>query len=249
MNIVVNTIIICGFLFSAGSDPNYSSKILLNDESPSAFGENAKEGELLKKEIPDFDKDFRFQLEWKSGKECIEPNDILKKDILLTKKIFKDIFKPQVCPDEIPQENFLFLPNLDFKNGKKDALVIRFKKGEYIIQAMKTKSDIFITIRNVTNKLLDLKQLSESIFNSKILPEKWESPFYLGNLKRESKILRAGMWRAKDSLKVDSSGNIVEIDSGLPIAYGPIGEGHYKGIAFYTNEKFFIFKIIGGPKL
>jgi hypothetical protein len=251
MNIVMNTIIICGLLVSAGSDPNRSSKILWNDESPNAFGENAKEGELLKKEIPDFDKDFRLQLEWKGGKKCVDSNDTIKKDISLTKKIFSDVFKPEIIPNEFTEDKFLFLSKVAFQDKESDALETRFQKGEYIIQVMKTKSEIFVTIRTVSNKSLDLKPLAENIFNIKILPEKWESPFYMGNLKRDSNILRSGMWNAKDTMKIDISGNIVNLDmeSGLPKSYGPIGEGRYKRIDFYTNEKFFIFKIIGGPKL
>jgi hypothetical protein len=251
MNLLTNTLIMCMFLISAGNDPNHSSKILWNDESPSAVGENVKEGELLKKEIPDFDKDFRLQLEWKGGKKCVDTNDAIKKDISLTKKIFSDVFKPEIIPNELTEDKFLFLPIVAFQDKESDALETRFKKGEYVIQVMKTKSEIFITVRNVSNKSLDLKQLAENIFNNKILPEKWETPFYMGNLKRESKILRSGMWTAKDTFKIDSSGNIVNLDmeSGLPIVDGPIGEGRYRSIAFYTNEKFFIFKIIGGPKI
>jgi hypothetical protein len=81
------------------------------------------------------------------------------------------------------------------------------------------------------------------------LPAKWEAPFYYGALKRESRIMRGGMWTARDTKIVDGSGHIVELDADVPAEWGPIGEGRYKRVDFCTNGKFMCFKILGGPRM
>ena len=104
------------------------------------------------------------------------------------------------------------------------------------------RGKIFITIRPVTEDPVNIKQLSEDIFNPRILPAKWEPPLYYGKLKRKSKVFIAGAWMARDTWRTGKSGEIIEADSHLPAEYGAIGEGLYKRIDFYTNGKFASFK-------
>lgn len=226
--------------------------VLWNNQCPHSFAETLEEGESLKKEIPDFHRDLRLPLGWQVGKTCTDPNEQLSKEILLTKKVLFEVFKPQIIPLESIDDKFLLLSNLSFKDGeKRETLVVRFKKDKYIIKIMKTidekKGKIFITVRLTSKEAINIKELLVDIFNERILPAKWEKPLYSDRLKRESKILSAGAWMAKDTYRIDSSGKIIRADSRSPAGWGPIGKGRYKRIDFYTNGKFVSFRILGGP--
>ena len=130
-------------------------------------------------------------------------------------------------------------------------MVVRFKKDKYIIKIMKTidekKGKIFITVRLTSKEAIKIKELLGDIFTERILPAKWERPLYSDRLKRKSKILSAGFWMAKDTVRIDSSGKIIRADRHSPKAWGPIGIARYKRIDFYTNGKFVSFQIVGGP--
>lgn len=249
--IFMSTIIVLLMLtYSVQGD---STSVLWNDQCPPSFAKTLEEGESLKTEIPDFHRDFRLQLVWQTGKVCRDPNEHLSKEILLTKKALSEILKSRIIPSiDLINNNLLLLSNVDFKSGQGGALVVRFKKDKYVIKTMKTlgnEGKLFITIRLISGDAIDVKQLAEDIFNERILPAKWEKPFYFSSLKRKSKIVSAGVWLARDTLRIDSSGKVYEADSHVPAVWGPIGEGLYKRIDFYTNGKFVSFQLLGGPKL
>ncbi len=254
MNARICISLITALLALAFTAHGNSVGVLWNSQCPHSFAETLEEGESLKKEIPDFHRDLRLPLGWQVGKTCTDPNEQLSKEILFTKKILSEVFKPQIIPLESIDDKFLLLSNLSFKDGKKrETLVVRFKKDKYIIKIMKTidkkKGKMFITVRLTSKEAIKIKELSGDIFTERILPAKWEKPFYYGRLKRESKILSAGMWMAKDTVRIDSSGKIIRADSHSPVSRGPIGVGLYSRIDFYTNGKFASFKILGGPKM
>ena len=236
-----------------------SASVLWNDQCPPSFAKTVEEGKSLKREIPDFHRDFRLQLEWQGGKickdpnVCKDPNELITKEILLIKKIVDEVFRPQIISPNTIDSRVLFLSNVSFRGGKNNAMVFRFKKDKYIVKIMKTlaKKDnlhgkLFITIRPVSNDPIDIKLLAEEIFNNRILPAKWEPPFYHPKLKRQSKVLSAGVWKARETWGIGDSGEIIEADAHMPVEDGDIGNGRYKRIDFYTNGKFACFKIIAG---
>lgn len=236
-------------IFSGKSDA-----VLWNDKCPHSFGKTAEEGELLKKEIPDFRRDYRFQMEWKGGRVIKDPNRVTAKEVALTQKAVFEIFKPGVVPLRSIDGNILLLPDVEFKGGKKNALVFRFKKGKYIIKIMKTfggENEIFVTVRDVSKKPADIIKLSEDIFNDRVLPVKWDRPFHIGNLKRKSKTVNAGQWLARDSWGVNESGHLTKIYKypGPIERRGTIGVGPYEITDFCTNGKFASFEITAGEGL
>jgi len=224
-------------------------QVLWNDECPYSFGKTPEEGKLLQKEIPDFDRDFRLQLAWQGGEPCRDPNEKLSKEIGLTRKVISDVLKPEFIPNDLADERFLLLRGADFKGGKRDALVVKFAKGKYIFKFMKTRMKVFVTVRPVSGETIDVQRISQGILTKKIQPVVWKMPLYCANAKRESKIMRAGMWSPQDDWTLDSHGHPVSKDYHLPIGYGPIGLGLYDSVHFYTDGKFISYKLLGGPPL
>ena len=226
------------------------SVVLWNEQCPCSFAESPEKGETFKKEIPDWQSNFRAQLEWPKGEYLSEPNQVLQKKIQFTKNILTEVFKPDIIPlDSI--EKYFMLSRINFREDgpRDDVLFFRCKKDKYIIKVMKTDLSLYITARLVSGKEIELKQLSEEIFQDRILPYKWEKPFYLDKLKRKSVILVAGQWMPRDYMKIDNRGNIIHADDHLPmVAFGPVGVGpyKYKKVDFIRGENFACFSIIGG---
>ncbi len=237
-----------------------SASVLWNDQCPPSFAKTMEEGKSLKREIPDFHRDFRLQLGWQGGKickdpnVCKDPNELITKEILLIKKIVDEVFRPQIISPNTIDSRILFLSNVSFKSGKNNAMVFRFKKDKYIVKIMKTLAKkgksvgtLFITIRPVSNDPIDRKLLAEEIFNNRILPAKYERPFYCPKLKRQSKVLSAGAWMARETWRIGDSGEIIDADAHIRRVDGDIGNGRYRRIDFYTNGKFACFRITAGP--
>ena len=110
---------------------------------------------------------------------------------------------------------------------------------------------IHVTIRPTSGKTISIPELASDIFNSRILPVKWDKDFYFASLKRDSKILKAGQWLARDNYRVSPSGKAYSIDQvkgTKNMEWVPPGEGLYSLVNFHTNGKFTIFSISGGPK-
>ncbi|MCK4794126.1 MAG: hypothetical protein KAV87_60925, partial [Desulfobacteraceae bacterium] len=249
ISIIVSSLVLVCAVYAVYSTLGNKQRILWNDQSPCSYAETPQEGEFLKKEIPNFHSYFRLQFEWQTG-QWTEPNEIPSNQIALTKKILSEIFKPGIIPIESIDDKFLLLPDVSFAGRTpEDALVVRLKKGKYAIKIMKSEYQIFITIRPISGKKINIKQFAQEVFNSRILPAKWGKPLYHGKLRRKSKVLRAGAWSARDATKIDSSGRTVYAYSREPVDDAPIGEGLYKRVDFYTNGRFASFKIIGGPEL
>jgi hypothetical protein len=157
------------------------------------------------------------------------------------------VLKPELVPAEMAEGKFLLLRDVAFKGGKRDALVVKFPKGGYVAKFMKTRMKTFVTVRPISGKSIDVKQISEDVFNKRVLPAIWDKPLYYGSLKRESKIMRAGAWLPQDDWSVDGKGGRVAKDGHAKRGYGPIGLGFYKRVDFYTDGKFISYKLLGGP--
>jgi hypothetical protein len=210
-----------------------------------------KEGRLLKKEIPDFHSHFRSQFEWRPGKKITEPNELLQKEIGLARRVLSEVFRPGIVPMEWIDGKMRLVSDVQVGNRKEQALIVRFANENYIVKVTKTvgkKARAFVTVRATSGERFDIEELANAVFDTRMLPAKWEKPFYHGRLRRKSKVLRAGMWTARDTRTIDSSGEIVDADAHLPVENGPLGEGLYKRVDFYTNGRFAMFQILGGPK-
>jgi hypothetical protein len=229
-------------------DPN---GVLWNAEAPPPFGATAAEGKVLQKEIPGWQQDMRMQLEWRAGEPCKDANNTLKAEISMMDRIICDILQPGVRPAELPVDKHLLVSGLPLHTGSAAAIVIQWKQGQYTLKVMKTLgvyATVYVTVRKVGTENAAVPQFVGDILTDRILPAKWEAPFYYGTLRRESRIVRGGMWMARDTKIADGSGHIVELDANLPAEWGPIGEGRYKRVDFCTDGKFVCFKILGGPK-
>lgn len=241
-------IITLSFFIVSIANEEPSSEVLWNDECPSAVSENAQEREALKKEIQDFESGLRSLLDLPIGHKISEPNEKLQNEIILTERIIKEVFKPGVIPLESIKDKFL-LSYVNLKGSEEQVLFFRVKQDKYIVQFMKRTNTIFITIRPISGQTIEIPKLAEDIFNNRILPVKWDKAFYMTELKRDSKIIRAGQWITRDHRRVTPSGEIYEIDQFFAgIKWYPLGEGLYSQVSFRTDGKFAIFSISGGPK-
>lgn len=233
-------------------------EVLWNDQCPCSFADSPEKAKSLKKEISDWPPGhIHTQLEWPPGEYLSDPNQVWQKKIQFAKKILTEIFKPDILPLNSIEKKFM-LSKVRFHKDypRRDVLVFRCKKGKYIIKVMYTGSSLNVTARLVSGKNIEIKQLSEDIFQDRILPYKWESPcYYIHKDNQENTILDTrGYWIAKDYLKPDSKGNLIGADDHLPITkrtkppYGPVGVGpyKYKKVDFIRGGKFACFSIIGG---
>jgi hypothetical protein len=229
---------------------NSSEKILWNEECPSAVSDDAKERQNLKKEFPDFEAGLGLLLDIPNGKKISEPNESLQKEINLNDKIVKEVFKPGIVPLESLKDKFLIADVNISKKNIEQVLIFRVKQEKYIIQFMKFSHSICVTIRPTSGKTIDIPQIAEDIFNKRILPLKMNNKLSINSLKRDSKILKAGFWRARDTDRITPSGKGYSMDqfTAKPERL-PIGEGLYGNVTYYTNNKFAIFAIVGGPKI
>ncbi|OHB54458.1 MAG: hypothetical protein A2173_10975 [Planctomycetes bacterium RBG_13_44_8b] len=229
---------------------NSSKEILWNEECPSAVSDNAQERQALKKEIPDFEKGFRPLLDLQVVQKISEPNENLQKEMALTEKILKEVFKPGIIPLESIKDKFM-LSNVNISSveeSKEQGLVFSVKQDKYIIQFLKRLHTICVTIRPTSGQTIEIPQLAEDIFNKRILPLKWEANFYLKELKRDSKILKAGQWSPRDYVRMTPSGEVYRVQFTGKVEWLPLGEGLYSLVNFYTNGKFAVFAISGGPR-
>jgi hypothetical protein len=227
-----------------------SKEVLWNEESPSAVSDDTLERQNLKKEIPDFDKGFRPLLDLQVGQKISEPNENLKKEIALTENILREVFKPGIIPLESIKDKFL-LSNVNISSveeSKEKGLAFSVKQDKYIIQFLKRLHTICVTIRQTSGQTIEIPKLAEDIFNKRILPLKWEANFYLKELKRDSKILKAGQWSPRDYVRMTPSGEVYRVQFTGKVEWLPLGEGLYYTVNFYTNGKFAIFAISGGPR-
>ncbi len=246
MNRQVLLKIVLTLLFSAVVC-NASVQAKWNDECPCSFAQEVDKGKALQKEIPDFHRDFRLQLTWQGGEPCHDPNAELGKEIKLAETVTRSLLKDIFIPEDLDKDRFLLLSNLPFKGGARDAIVLRFSKNGYIFKIMKTRMHVFITLRPLSRKPVDVQQISKKVFRTKILPAAWQKPLYHGNLKRKSKVMQAGMWLPQDCWFINDKGHMVTRDRHLPRLFGPIGKGLYKRLDFYTDGKFITYKLISGP--
>jgi hypothetical protein len=223
-----------------------SEKVLWNDECPSPVSENEKERISFKKDIPEDALSVRVQLDAQYGPKISEPNEILLKEIALTEKVVKEVFQPGIIPTVENLRKEFFLSDINLGGPKEKVLNFRVKTDKYIVQFMKREFTIYVTVKLTSGQTIDIPKLSEDIFNKRIWPLKWEDIFYL---KLDSKILKAGTWIARDNMILTSSGEYEMIGQSIArIELAPIGEGVYGNVTFYTNNKFVIFTIVGGPK-
>jgi hypothetical protein len=254
MKTLIKIISLIGLLaFNKSCFSNSPEKVLWNEECPSAVSENAQEREALKKEIPDFEKGLRPLLDLQVSQKISEPNDNLKKEMALTEKILKEVFRPGIIPLESIKDKFR-LSNISISSReekKEQYLIFRIKQDKYIIQFLKSLNAICITIRPTSGESIDIPQLAEDIFNKRILPLKTNNRLsIIMNPKRDSKILKAGFWGARDYDRITPSGKSYTMDQFTArMEWLPVGEGLYGNVTFYTNNKFAIFVIVGGPKI
>jgi hypothetical protein len=240
------------FVFNNACYSNSSKEVLWNEESPSAVSNNAQEREALKKEIPEFEKGFRPLLDMQGGQKISEPNENLLKEIALTEKILKEVFKPGIIPLDSIGNKFLLL-NISISSReeiKEQCLTFSIKQEKYVIQFLKSLNAICVTVRLTSGKTIDIPQLAEDIFNKRILPLKTNNSLSILSLKRDSKILKAGGWRTRDIDRITPSGKGYSMYQFTDrLEWLPVGEGLYGNVNFYTNNKFVIFSISGGPKI
>ena len=248
--ILVSIVVVSAIVASLAN--GNASTVLWNQQCPCSYAVDPRIGEQLKREIPDFDSDFRLQLEWKGGSSIADPNEKLMREMSLTKNIIHEVFKAELIPAELTGDRFLLLHSVNLREGRRDALVCRFRRDKYIVKIMKTRMAVYITIRSATGKTPeDIVQLSQDIFTDRVKPARWGGRFFLPSLKRESRVLRAGMWSASDTWKIDDSGRRVKDPrpARLPTRYGPIGLGLYDRVYFYAGGGCAMFRITGGPKM
>lgn len=246
MKILLNLITI--YIFSVSIIDCYaaSSNSLWNEECPSAVSDNKQERTSLTEEFPEFNLDFKLQLDMQFGQKISEPNDKLRKEIILTEKVVKEVFKPETIPLIESLAKKLYLSNISLGEIKEKVLNFRVKKDKYIIQFMKRSQTIYVTVRLASGQKIEIPKLAEEIFDIRIWPLNWEEVFYL---KRDSKILKTGTWIARDNMVQTPSGEYEIRDQATSrVEWVPIGEGHYSFVTFYTDDKFVIFAISGGPK-
>jgi len=241
---VILVLVVCGIAVCAKD-----SEVLWNDECPYAFGKTLEEGKLLHREISDHYRDFRLQLAWQGGEPCRDPNEKLLKEMVLAKKIISDVLKPQFVPLETPGDRFLFLRDVTFTTGEKEALVVKFVKGKYIVKFMKTRMMMFVTVRPLSDEAMNVKAISEEVFNTKLLPPVWRWPFHVKSPSDDSKIIQVGVWLPQDNWIVSNTGYPQEKSDKYRVSYGPVGLGLYKQVNFCTNGKFISYKLAGGPPL
>jgi hypothetical protein len=223
------------------------AQVTWNDMCPCSFADDPEEGKLLQKRIHSWDHGLEPQLCWKGGEPCREPNEVLTKEIAFARKIMADVLKPEFVPANVPNEKFLLVRDLDFVNGKEDALVVRFLKEKYMVKFMKTKMRITITVRPVSAKTLGVRQTAEEIFNKKLLPPTWEERWYMPHMKREGEWMRTGWWLPQDGWTVDSEGCRTPTSKPSPSILHPVGIGVYRYARFCTNSKFIGYELVGGP--
>jgi hypothetical protein len=226
------------------------NEILWNVDCPLPFGATLDDGMALQKELPDWQDDLRLQFQWLGGQPCRDPNRAMAAEIAMTDKIISDILRPAVRPVELPAERHLFLSKVACRSRTTDAIVVQWKRDPYIVKVMKTVgpyATAYVTIRRVSSEDVNVPGFATEVFSDRLLPERWDEPFYIGSLKRASVTIRGGMWNARDTTTIDASGKVAGLDSDSPVAWGPVGQGRYKRIDFCTNGKFLCLKILGGP--
>ena len=144
-------IVILAMIFTINTNANNesSSEVLWNNECPSAVSDNAQEREALKNEIQDSESGLRTLLDIPIGHTISEPNENLQKEIILTKRIVKEVFKTEIIPLGSIEDKFL-LSEVNLTGSKEQVLIFRLKQEKYIVQFIKRTYTIFITIRPIS---------------------------------------------------------------------------------------------------
>jgi hypothetical protein len=230
---------------------NSTEPALWNEDCPSAVSDNEQYREALKKEFADFESGLGLLLDLQKGQKITEPNESFQKEMALTEKVVREVFKPGIILLESLKDKFL-ISDVYFTSKKEQVLIFSVKNDKYIIQFMKLSYTIYLTIRPTSGKAISIPELATDIFTNRILPTKWEADFYIKELKRDSKILKAGFWHARDTFRITPSGKAYSIEQFNVVKTGrvwvPLGEGLYSLVNFNTDGKFALFTISGGPK-
>jgi hypothetical protein len=238
-------------LSAAGSVWNNACPNVLPTAGPSAA--------LLKGEIPDWDSDHRMALTWPQAAVAAQ-GDVEPNELSLCRKVLGEIFKPGVIPEGYTDDKVLLTKavlqevgptrrgeNTGPVEAEQPVLFFRVRTEKYVLQFMKRAYVAQITVRLSDEKAFDIQQLASEIFTARILPPEWQAPCY-SMLQRESRILRAGYWMTRDSVRKDESGRYTGIQTITAVASkAPLGKGLYGHSHFYTNGQFATIAIYAGP--
>ena len=231
------------------NEPN----ILWNDKCPAVVLGTEEERQTLKNEFPELTKWFGTFLDWQEGKKITEPNENLQKEILLTEKVCMEVLKPDIIPSDSIKEHLLLITVEHSNKTVEDILQFRVKTNRYVTKFLKRQYDIIIIIRPVSGDIKNIEDLAEDVFNKRILPMKWEYPFYMIQSKIDGKIIINSGWSPRDTWRINSNGKAYSIItlSGLPTKPEliPIGEGLYGNVIVHTDNKFAMFIINHGPRI
>lgn len=230
-------------------EPNFTGT-LWNEESSCSFAQQPEDVQELAKELT-FSRDLRFKemFQWHGGRKIIDPNNVLKGEIDLLEKVLREVFKPEAIPFDSIKE-YLVQSTINMPGGPGNVLMVRFESGDYVIKLVKGEKSLYVLARLRSGSPVSSEDLAKLLFTERILPEKWELPFYLGQLKRDYKSFRVGYWSTKDFKYLDEHGTVHTPGerSKQPLRYVPLGHGLYSEVRFCTNGKFTCFLISSGPK-
>jgi hypothetical protein len=251
MKSLINQIILA--LLIATNNTVYSNQpeVLWNENCPPSVLGTEQQIQSLKNDFPESYRWFGQFLDSKDGEKITEPKEELKKEILLSDKVFKEIFKSDVLPLESIKDNILLI-TVDNSNRKEQIIQFRAKTSKYIIKCIKRPYNMAIIVRLVSGENINMVELASNIFNKRILPIKWESPFYFEKMKVDGEILKRIFWYTRDEMRLDSKGKSYRISdfSTLPRPeLIPLGECLYSTVTTYSDSKFAMFIINHGPRM
>ena len=251
MKSLVYQIIIVILLVTNNTVYSKQPEVLWNDECPSAVSDNEQERQALKKEFPENHDWFGTLLNWQQGTNIIDPNEELQKELIITEKVCKEVLNSQTIPLENIKTKIELL-NIKHEDRTERILQFRVKTNNYIVKCMKRKYTLIVIAKSVSSEVVNVEELAKKLFNNRILPMKWESPFFMEKMKTESKILGRSYWFTRDIMRINNNDKAYTITSlsGLPRPeLIPIGEGLYGEVTTYTDNKFAMFIINYGPKI
>ncbi len=223
--------------------------VLWNDDCPNAHGLNPEEKLRFQERLFESRQYFMRQLEWNGGKVCKDPNEGILEEIRLSKKALSEILQTQLIPGGSFDDKILFRSGVEFPDRKRDVLVFRYQKGVYIVKVMKTlgcEGDMFITLRPIDRHLLDVATMIRELFNERMWPPVWESPYFVPKLLGEKQGVVSGCWLTRDMWMINEAGEIVRNPDELVTrsGFGAVGKGIYENVMFCTDGNFISFRVV-----